>query len=181
MIYKALLSTLLSTLSLSLSLSASLWASPLKPAAERSPVADFELKDLKGKLVRLSDYRGKVVLVNFWATWCAPCKQEIPHLNRLYKELKEQGFEVLAISTDSPQTLSQVGRLARRWAVHTLLDPEGRVVAQLNPRGVAPYTLIVDPQGRAAFEHDGYTSGDELKMESAVKALLDEQKVKKAP
>jgi peroxiredoxin len=139
-------------------------------------VADFELKDLKGRLVRLSQFKGKVVLVNFWATWCAPCKQELPHLNRLYKELKDEGFEVLAISTDSPQTISQVGRLARRWAVTTLLDPEGRVVAQLNPRGIAPYTLLIDAQGRAAFEHDGYHSGDEVKMAEAARALIAELK-----
>ena len=115
-----------------------------------------------------------MVLINFWATWCGPCKQEIPHLNRMYEALKDRGFEVLAISTDAPQTIAQVGRLARKWPVTTLLDPEGRVVARLNPRGVAPYTLIVDPQGRGAFEHDGYHIGDEVKMEEAVRALLDE-------
>ena len=58
---------------------------------------------------------------------------------------------------------------------------QGRVVAQLNPRGVAPYTIVVDPQGRAAFEHDGYTSGDEVKMEEAVRALLKERKGAQAP
>ena len=151
-------------------------AAPLITSAKRAMVSDFELKDLKGKLVRLSDYKGRVVLVNFWATWCAPCKQEIPHLNRMLKSYKDQGFTVLAISTDSPQTLSQVGRLARRWAVTTLLDPEGQVVAMLNPRGVAPYTLFVDRQGRMALDHDGYHSGDEVKMEEAVKALLGEAK-----
>ena len=156
-------------------------AKPLTAVEKRASVSDFELKDLKGKLVRLSDYKGKVVLINFWATWCAPCKQELPHLNRIYKELNDQGFEVLAISTDSPQTISQVGRLARRWSFRTLLDPEGKVVAQLNPRGVAPYTLIVDPQGRVAFEHDGYTSGEEAEMEAAARALIAELKEAKTP
>jgi peroxiredoxin len=159
-----------------LSLTSTAMAAPLITPAKRAMVNDFELKDLKGKLVRLSDYKGQVVLVNFWATWCAPCKQEIPHLNRMLKSYKDQGFTVLAISTDSPQTLSQVGRLARRWAVTTLLDPEGQVVATLNPRGVAPYTLFVDRQGRMALDHDGYHSGDEVKMEEAVKALLTETK-----
>lgn len=153
-------------------------ASPLTAIEKRSHVADFELKNLKGERVRLSDFKGKVVLVNFWATWCAPCKQELPHLNRMYQTYQNQGFEVLAISTDSPQTMSQVGRLARRWTFKTLLDPEGKVVAQLNPRGVAPYTLIVDPQGRIAYEHDGYTSGEEVQMEEAIKAILSEIKGK---
>ena len=151
-------------------------AAPLIAPEKRAMVSDFELKDLKGKLVRLSDYKGRVVLINFWATWCAPCKQEIPHLNRMFKSYQDQGFTVLAISTDSPQTQSQVGRLARRWAVTTLLDLEGQVVAMLNPRGVAPYTLFVDRQGRMALDHDGYHSGDEVKIEEAVKALLRETK-----
>ncbi len=144
-------------------------------AQKRAEAPEFELNDLKGEPVRLSQFRGKVVVVNFWATWCAPCKQEIPHLNKMLKTYKDQGLVILTISTDSPQTQSQVGRLARRWKTRTLLDPEGRVVAQLNPRGIAPYTLIVDRGGKIAFDHDGYHSGDEVKMEAAVKAILAEK------
>lgn len=143
---------------------------------KRAFAPDFELMDLKGKAVSLSQFKGKVVVVNFWATWCAPCKQEIPHLSRILETHKDQGLVILTISTDSPQTQSQVGRLARRWKTHTLLDPEGQVVAQLNPRGIAPYTLVVDRQGRIAFDHDGYHSGDEVKMEAAIKAALAEGK-----
>lgn len=142
---------------------------------DRVEAPEFELSDLKGEAVRLSQFKGKVVVVNFWATWCAPCKQEVPHLSRMVETYKEQGLVVLTISTDSPQTQSQVGRLARRWKTHTLLDPEGRVVAQLNPRGIAPYTLIVDRKGKIAFDHDGYHSGDEVKMEAAVKEILAEK------
>ena len=145
-------------------------------SAKRAMAPDFELDDLKGAAVRLSQFKGKVVVINFWATWCAPCKQEIPHLNRILKTYKDQGLVILTISTDSPQTQSQVGRLARRWKTHTLLDPEGRVVAQLNPRGLAPYTLIVDRSGKIAFDHDGYHSGDEVKLEAAIKAILEESK-----
>ena len=142
---------------------------------DRAEAPEFELNDLKGEAVRLSQFKGKVVIVNFWATWCAPCKQEIPHLSKMLETYKDQGLVVLTISTDSPQTQSQVGRLARRWKTHTLLDPEGRVVAQLNPRGIAPFTLIVDRQGKIAFDHDGYHSGDEVKMEAAVKVILAEK------
>jgi peroxiredoxin len=157
----------------------SLHAEPqLTPIDQRAVAPDFELMDLKGQAIKLSQFKGRVVVVNFWATWCGPCKQEIPHLSRILETYKDQGLEVLTISTDSPQTQSQVGRLARRWKTHTLLDPEGQVVSQLNPRGIAPFTLIVDRSGRIAFDHDGYHSGDEVKMETAIKAVLSEGKKK---
>ena len=144
----------------------------------RASAPEFELNDLKGDTVRLSQFKGKVVVINFWATWCGPCKQEIPHLSRMLDSYKDQGLVVLTISTDSPQTQSQVGRLARRWKTHTLLDPEGKVVALLNPRGIQPYTVIVDRQGKIALEHDGYTPGDEVGMEALIKTVLAEESKK---
>ena len=173
---KCLLTVTAACLPLMLHIHESLADASITAAAKRAVAPDFELDDLKGEAVRLSQFKGKVVVINFWATWCAPCKQEIPHLNRILKNYKEQGLVILTISTDSPQTQSQVGRLARRWKTHTLLDPEGRVVAQLNPRGLAPYTLIVDRNGKIAFDHDGYHSGDEVKLEAAVKKILKEPK-----
>lgn len=67
-----------------------------------APISDFELKDLQGRFVKLSDYRGKVVLVNAWAAWCAPCKAEMPLLDSYYQAHNQQGFVVLAVNTGDP-------------------------------------------------------------------------------
>jgi peroxiredoxin len=68
---------------------------------ENEKALDFSLKDLKGKNYKLSDFKGKVILLNFWATWCPPCRYEMPLLDKLYKEYKKMGFEVVAVSLDS--------------------------------------------------------------------------------
>uniref|UniRef100_A0A7C3MH67 TlpA family protein disulfide reductase n=1 Tax=Dictyoglomus thermophilum TaxID=14 RepID=A0A7C3MH67_DICTH len=68
---------------------------------ENEKAIDFSLKDLKGKNYRLSDFKGKVILLNFWATWCPPCRYEMPLLDKLYKEHKNKGFEIVAVSLDS--------------------------------------------------------------------------------
>ena len=72
----------------------------VKPDKERKPAPDFSLKDADGKIVRLSDYKGKVVLLDFWATWCGPCKIEIPWLKDFQRKYKDKGFEILSVSLD---------------------------------------------------------------------------------
>lgn len=151
----------------------------------RPEVAGFSLKTLKGgKKVSLSQFKGKVVVVNFWASWCEPCKQELPFLNQYYKDLKDDGLVVLAIATDGPRTLSKVRQTVKRkkWKMPILLDLDGSVMGDLNPRGAAPYTLYVDREGRNAGDHDGYAPGDEIKMLAKIKTLLAEgQATKTAP
>ncbi|MCK6549777.1 TlpA family protein disulfide reductase [Myxococcota bacterium] len=160
---------------LALALSLAL-CSPATPPEARKAAPDFELKDLAGKRVKLSSLAGKVVVVNFWATWCKPCLLEMPHLGKLEAELGEQGLVVLSISTDSPQTLAEVRQLVRRerFTQRILLDPEGKVLASLNPRGTNPFTVVVDRAGRIAEVHEGYTPGDERKYREWAEALLKE-------
>lgn len=145
-------------------------------AADRKAAPDFELKDLAGKRMRLSSLSGKTVLVNFWATWCGPCLLELPHLEKLQREFKERGLVVLAISTDGPQTLAQVRSVVKRerWTMPVLLDPDGKTLAQLNPRGTNPFTMIIDKSGRIAESHEGYNAGDEAKYREWVERLIAE-------
>lgn len=148
-----------------------------EPAEQRAAAAAFSLKDLSGKPVRLDDYKGKVVVVNFWATWCAPCLQELPFLEQYYKRYGKSGLVVLAIATDGPETASRVRTVVRRkrFTMPVLHDAAGSVVASLNPRGANPYTLFIDKKGRVAFRHEGYSPGDEKKYEGLIKKLLAEK------
>lgn len=145
------------------------------PASQASgQAADFALRDTEGRLVRLSDHRGKVVLVNFWATWCVPCAAELPHLQRLYEAYGAQGFVVLAISMDGPESVAEVVPRARRYGLTfpVLLDEETRVVAEYNPKRSAPFTALIGPDGVVAKTREGYSAGDEIAIETDIKALL---------
>ncbi len=149
---------------------------PLVAAESRTEVPDFSVETLTGDVVRLSDYAGKVVVINFWATWCVPCLQELPFLEEYYKAHLDDGLVVLAVTSDGPETLSQVRSVARRgrWTMPVLLDHEGAITALLNPRDSRPLTLFVDRTGRLAYEHEGYTSGVETEYLAHIQTLLAE-------
>ena len=145
-------------------------------AAERAKVPAFQLKDLKGKRVHIKDFKGKVVMISFWATWCVPCKRELDDLKKLYKKHKGDGFEVLAIATDGPETYSAIRGVVKRhrWPFRILPDKEGEATSILNPRGNVPFSMYVDRQGRLAHEHEGYAQGDAKKMATKIAELLAE-------
>ena len=136
--------------------------------------ADFTLRDLGNKEVSLSDYKGKVVLVNFWATWCGPCKVEMPHLDKMDAEFESRGFEVLSISTDDARAASMVKPFIKKngYQFTVLLDKTTAVVSKYNPAKTLPYTAIIDRDGRIAHVHMGYNPGDEKKMREEILALL---------
>lgn len=137
--------------------------------------SDFALRDTEGRTVRLSDHRGKVVLLNFWATWCTPCAAELPHLQRLYETYADQGLVILAISMDGPETVANVIPHARRYGLTfpVLLDEETRVVGMYNPKRAAPFNVLVGRDGVVEMTREGYSAGDEIAMEADVQALLD--------
>jgi len=112
------------------------------------PVPDFALPDLRGNLVQLSALRGKVVFINIWATWCPPCVEEMPTMQRLYERLHDRGLEILAISIDAlgAQVVDPFMR-QYRLTFPALLDPTGSIERLYRTSGV-PESFIVDKQGR---------------------------------
>tara|TARA_Y100000296_G_C5102118_1_gene220535 strand:- start:190 stop:705 length:516 start_codon:yes stop_codon:yes gene_type:complete len=148
--------------------------------SERPTVPAFHLKNLQGKKIRVKDFDGDVVVISFWATWCAPCKRELDDLAELHKKYNESGLEVLAIATDGPETFSQIRGTAKRhgWPFHILPDKEGEVTSILNPRGTVPYSIYLDRQNNIAYDHEGYAQGDAAKMTKRIKKLLNIAKTK---
>jgi len=111
------------------------------------PAPDFTFPGLDGKMVRLSDYKGKVVLVNIWATWCPPCVDEMPSMEKLYQKLKGENFEILAVSIDEPG-LKAVAPFMKKsnLTFPALIDSEGTIKAVYEITGI-PESFIIDQQG----------------------------------
>ena len=147
--------------------------SSIKPDKERREAPDFALKDADGRSVRLSDYKGKVVLLNFWATWCGPCKIEIPWFIDFETKLKDKGFAVLGVSMDEDgwdvirPFLTDLGVNYR-----TLLGTD-MVAQQYGGVEALPTSFIIDRQGRIASTHVGLVSRRDY--ESDIQTLLDSQ------
>lgn len=116
---------------------------------DRKPVKDLSFQDGSGKPLKLSDWRGRVVLVNLWATWCAPCRKEMPDLAKLQKELGSDQFEVLAISVDRKGGEASAAFLKETGAdsLKLYVEPTTAIVNDVQAAGL-PATLLIDRQGR---------------------------------
>ncbi len=136
---------------------------------------DFVLKDLQGKTFRLSDHLGKeVVYLSFWATWCVPCRRELPELQTMYDELAAQGFLVVAVNTDPPANHGQVKPWVaqRRFTFPFVLDPDNNVLDTFNPSRALPFGVLIDRQGNLHQTYAGYRTGDETLLRQEVVKLL---------
>jgi len=133
-------------------------ATSLKPSHERQMAPDFELKDADGRTVQLSDYRGKVVLLNFWATWCGPCKIEIPWFVEFEKEFKDEGFAVLGISLDEDGWDVVKPYLEENRVNYRVLMGNDEVAMLYGGVDSLPTTFLIDREGRIASVHVGLVS-----------------------
>lgn len=149
-------------------------APPGSSSPDSAGAPDFSLPALDGTTVRLSDYRGKVVLIDFWSTTCNPCLAEMPHIVELYKKQKDRGLVVLAISRDGPESRAQVSSTAheREMIFPVLLDEETTVIAQYNPKGELPFSVLVGKDGSVAWKRAGYQPGSEAQITTEVEKAL---------
>lgn len=138
----------------------------------------FRAKDIDGKVVDLRQILGKdVILVSFWATWCEPCKAEMPFLQRFYDTHRDKGLSIVSVSIDSPDTVSEVKPYIRKqgYTFPVVVDKSGDIAQALNPTSTAPYALLVARDGRVAKRFNGFQPSEAEEIEHAIIALLDEK------
>ena len=134
---------------------------------------DFVLKSSSGENLRLSEYRGDVVMINFWATWCGPCRQEMPLLDELYARYQRVGFNLLGVNIDddSQRAMRMVDELGIRFPV---LFDERKEVSELYNVEAMPATILVDREGNVRYVHHGYKPGYEDRYLDQIRSLLRE-------
>jgi len=142
--------------------------------ASSSPrqLGELRFQDGTGQARSLADFRGRVVLLNLWATWCGPCRKEMPSLDRVQKQLGGPGFEVVALSID--QNLDPVRGFYQKYGIKSLalyIDPSGEATTTLATVGV-PTTLLVDRDGREVWRHVGPAEWDAPPLIDAIRKHL---------
>ena len=149
----------------------------LSPPDSRQPFPlDFRLSDLNGDTVRLSDFRGNVVLLNFWATWCYPCRTEMPSMNAVYQDYRGKEFVVLAIASDA-QGKEVVSPFVEEYDLTfpVLLDPQDVVGRRLQISGI-PTSYLLDKHGRIAGVESGAQNWNSSKVHRLLDSLIAETK-----
>ena len=138
------------------------------------PAPDFLLPDLNGQVVRLSQLKGKVVLLNVWTTWCPPCRKEMPTMETLYRRLKSGDFLMLAVSQDVDGRNTVIPYLREGgFTFPVLLDVQGEVGRKYGVTGY-PETFIIDRQGNVVYHHIGYNDWSQPAVETALRRLSDQ-------
>jgi peroxiredoxin len=142
-------------------------------AAPNAPAPDFTLRQIDGPNLRLGEQRGRVVMVNFWATWCGPCRIELPHLDKLHTKYRNSGFMLLGVNIDDDPNAAKAlaAKLGLKFPV--LFDSEKKVVAAYDLNAM-PATVLIDRDGKVRHLHRGYKDGVEQLYEQQVRALLKE-------
>lgn len=145
----------------------------LAPIADRPTAPAFDLADPSGKRVRLADFQGKPLIVNFWATWCPPCRAEMPSMQRAWDQVRGEGIEVIAINVGESAGAIERFREQAKVGFPLPMDTDSTVVQAWPVRGL-PTTFVVDPQGRLAYKAAGEREWDDPALLDLVRALKAE-------
>jgi peroxiredoxin len=139
--------------------------------APSAAAPDFTLRTLDGPNMRLAEQRGRVVMINFWATWCGPCRQEMPQLSKLYDKYRASGFVLFGVNVDDD--VRNATEVAAKLAVSfpVLLDTD-KTVSKLYDLSTMPSTVLVDRDGKVRYVHRGYLTGYEDTYERQVREML---------
>jgi len=142
----------------------------LTPVPGKVLAPDFTLIDTNGKQHRLSDYRGKPVIINFWTTWCPPCREELPSMNRAWHTIREEGVVMLAINMGEDEDTIFIFSADYPTDFPILMDQSGEVIEQWPVKGL-PTTYVVAPDGRIAYRAIGSREWDDAGLLDKIRAL----------
>jgi peroxiredoxin len=147
---------------------------PVQAGDVSGPAPDFRLMSRDGQAVSLSDLKGQVVMINFWATWCGPCRQEMPLLEQLYSRYESLGFTLLGVNVEENSHDAESFLEDTPVSFPILFDPENGV-SQLYNVSAMPSTVIVDRSGNMRFLHHGYQPGYENEYQNQIRTLVRER------
>lgn len=147
-------------------------AGELRALKNPIPASAFMLRDVDGKLVSLRDFEGKVVLLNFWATWCANCRNEMPAMERLYQSMRAEGFEIVAISVDQVSAEKVKAFAEELKLTFPVLHDRDSIISNLYSNPGVPVSYLVDREGRIVYRVVGEYDWFSPEARAAVKGLL---------
>jgi thiol-disulfide isomerase/thioredoxin len=152
---------------------ATLIAVPALAVAPSGPAPKFQLDSIGGKVVNLDQFKGQVVMINFWASWCGPCRTEMPILEKLHAKYKPMGFTMVGINVEPDPKLAVDWLKSTPVSFPILLDTKSEVSKLYQVAGM-PSTVIVDRKGNLRWLHRGYKPGDENEYLDQIRALVRE-------
>lgn len=154
-----------------MSIASALLAVSVNAGELSGPAPDITLKSTTGQNIRLADYKGKVVMVNFWASWCGPCRQEMPLLEKMHKDYKDAGFVLLGVNVDA-EAADRDKFLAETPVTFPVLDDSENTATEVFGVEAMPSSYFVDKNGNLAHLHKGYKPGEEAAYIAVIKKLL---------